>query len=90
MILHSATTESGRVYLFKLEPGAGSDGKDLLSLQGINKEGKTIPMAAVFHGVEALRWTMKELDAALKKYEAWQAKQIPPAEGEMRRIEITA
>ncbi|RTL07647.1 hypothetical protein EKK58_00315 [Candidatus Dependentiae bacterium] len=82
MILHSATTENGRAYLLKLEPGAGENGKDLISLQGITPEGKAVPMAAVFHGADTIRWLMKELESALKKYEAWQAKQIPPAEGE--------
>lgn len=90
MILHSATTETGRVYLFKLEPGAGADGKDRLSLQGLNADGKAIPMAAVFHGAEALRWLLLELEIGLKKYDAWKAKQVPPADGETRRIEIAS
>ena len=88
MILHSATTENGHVYMFKLEPGGGKGGCDLLSIQGLGQDGKIIPMKAVFHGADALRWLLTELEMGLKKYDAWKAKQIPPAEGETRRIEI--
>ena len=75
--------------MFKLEPGAGDEGKDLITFQGLNPEGKAIPMAAVFHGADTVRWIIKEMETAMDKYDVWRAKQIPPADAETRRIEIT-
>lgn len=87
MVLHSFTNDSGRAYMLRVEPGDGVK-KDKLCLVGVASDGKTSPMAAIFHGDDALRLVLRELQEGLKKYDAWKHRQVPSVDGETRRIEV--
>lgn len=75
--------------MLRVDVGKGADGTDRFTLQTPDDRGFVVNMASVFHGAAALRTVINELDLGLKKYTEWKAQQVPPVEGEMRRMEIT-
>lgn len=88
MIIHSFTTESGKAYLVKLEPGQADGGRDKFTLFSVDTSGKSNILACVFHGPETLDMMLAQLLEVQKKYEAWKRKQISSPESETRRIEL--
>ena len=76
--------------MLKLEPGDGVKKKDKFSLVGLDATGKTTPMAAVFHGNDALQMVIRELQEGAKKYDAWKHRLVPSVGGETRMIEVGA
>lgn len=90
MILHSFTSAKGKIYMVKLEPGKGAENTDKFTMQTLNEKGQAIPMTSTFHGEASIQMMLKEMGLALEKYRTWRANNLPAADGESRRIDVTA